>query len=146
MHELSVAKDLIAMIIDVAKKNDATRVTSVTVEIGALSGIEPDALEFAFEAVSRDTMLEGCAFEMELTPLTVLCPKCAWRGEVDKLYPICGDCGNAQVEVIGGRELRLLSLDVDDDDDLDDKNGGGSDVTNDSDNQASNTTPSNTLP
>ena len=116
MHELSVAEDLIKLIVDVAQQNDARRVNTITLEVGALAGIEPDALTLAFEVVSRGTVAEGSEVRLEHKPLTVVCPACGWQGEVEKLYPVCGGCGQLQVRVTGGRELRLLSIDIDDDD------------------------------
>lgn len=113
MHELSVAQDLMTLILDAAKQNNARRVTTVTLEIGALSGIEPDALELAYEVVSRGTLAEGSAMQIEHKPLTVRCPACQWEGEADKIYPVCGGCGQLSVEVTGGREMRLTSIDID---------------------------------
>ncbi len=113
MHELSVAEDLMTLILETAKQNRATRVTTVTLEIGALSGIEPDALELAYKVVSRGTLAEGSVMQIEAKPLTVRCPTCQWQGEADKLYPVCSGCGQLSVEVTGGREMRLLSIDID---------------------------------
>ena len=113
MHELSIAEDLIASILDIAKKNSAKKVTRATLEIGALSGIDPEALKLAYEVLSRSTLAEESALEIEYKPLTVCCPNCNWQGEADKFTPLCGGCGQLSVSVSGGRQMRLLSIDVD---------------------------------
>jgi hydrogenase nickel incorporation protein HypA/HybF len=113
MHELSIAQDLISLILQTAEQNQARRVTSVTLEIGELSGVEPDALTLAYEVVSRGTLAEGSQMVIEHKPLTVRCPACCWEGEAEKIYPVCGGCGQLSVQVTGGREMRLLSIDID---------------------------------
>lgn len=115
MHELSIAEDLINLIVDVANEHQAKVVHSATVEVGELSGIESDALELAFDVVRKNTIANTCTLKIEHRPLIVKCPNCQWQGEVEKLYPACQSCQNLSVEVISGREMRLLSVDLDSD-------------------------------
>lgn len=124
MHELSIAEDLIALIEDVARQNGATRVEAAVVEVGELSGIEADALSLAFEVVQRDTLAAGCRLTIEHVPLVVACTSCDWQGHADKLAPLCARCGSA-VRVLGGRELRLKTIDIDDEGATRDDGGTG---------------------
>lgn len=122
MHELSIAEDLITLIEDVARQNGATRVEAAVVEVGELSGIEPDALELAFEVVRRDTLAADCQLTIERVPLLVACTSCDWQGHAEKLAPLCAVCASP-VRVLGGRELRLKTIDIDEDESDGDSHG-----------------------
>jgi hydrogenase nickel incorporation protein HypA/HybF len=113
MHELSIAQDLITTVLGVAEQNDAKQVTRAIVEIGALSGVEPDALTLAWEVVRQDTIAKDSPLEIEHKPLVARCPRCNWQGEVEKDLPICKSCEFVSLEVITGREMRLVSIDID---------------------------------
>ena len=52
MHEVSIAQGLMKILEDETNKHDVSRVTRVHLRIGELSTCVPDALTFAFEAVS----------------------------------------------------------------------------------------------
>ena len=63
MHELSIS----SAIVDTALRHaDGRRVTQVDVRVGALRQVVPESLDFYFEIVSRDTVCEGAALELEL--------------------------------------------------------------------------------
>jgi hydrogenase nickel incorporation protein HypA/HybF len=57
MHELTLAQSVVDIVEEAARREGATRVASVRVELGALSHVEPESLAFAFEVAAR----EGCA-------------------------------------------------------------------------------------
>lgn len=64
MHELSLAVDLVERASEIAKNSRAARVTKVKLLIGPNSGVDPDALHFAFSEATRDTMLADAALEI----------------------------------------------------------------------------------
>ena len=113
MHEMSIALDLITLIEDIARQNDAATVRSAIVEIGALAGVQADALEFAFEIARKDTLAADCALSIVHCPLRASCPACGWEGELAPEQPICGGCGHLSLKVLAGRDMRLVSIDVD---------------------------------
>ncbi len=61
MHELSIMQSALSLALDQARQAGAARVHTIRLRIGALSGVVPDALEFAFEALTPGTMAEGAA-------------------------------------------------------------------------------------
>lgn len=111
MHEASVAKDLLTLVEAAA---GSRRVTRVGVEIGALSTIVPDSLQFAWEVIPKGTVAEGSALEISRVPLTIRCPICGFTGAPESIFAGCPGCGQVSVEVLTGRELRLTTLEVDD--------------------------------
>ena len=59
MHEMSIAMNIVDIAVQTAKANKAKKINSISVEIGALSGVVPEALEFCFEAATQNTMAQG---------------------------------------------------------------------------------------
>ena len=70
MHELSIAEAIINSTLDELGKHGGGKVEEVGLRIGALSGVMPDALEFAYEIAVRDTCLNGSRISMEIVPAT----------------------------------------------------------------------------
>ena len=66
MHERALMRDLVARIEATAQAEGATRVTRVTVQLGALSHFTPDHFREHFEDATRGTVAEGAVVETEL--------------------------------------------------------------------------------
>jgi hydrogenase nickel incorporation protein HypA/HybF len=117
MHETSLAYDMLEIIEGVARDNGARRVRKARAEIGELTCIDPDALTFAFEAVCRGTVAEGCALQIVKLPLTLSCPSCGFEGPAEHELLGCPACEAQGARVLSGREMRLVSIDVEDEED-----------------------------
>lgn len=91
----------------------ATRVNTIRLTIGELTGIVPDALEFAFEALSRGTIAEGGSLEITLVPARSRCTECGNEFSHDGIDRRCPACGSFLCEVLGGDELIISGADVD---------------------------------
>lgn len=76
MHELSVVTSLLALVREEMAKHGVQRLLSVRVRYGALTNIVPEALSFAFEALTAGTDFDGAVLEMEETPLELRCSEC----------------------------------------------------------------------
>ena len=114
MHEVTIAQELLGLIMQVARDHGADRVTSATVEIGELSSVQPRALDFAFEVVRAGTLAGECRLKVQTAPLVVRCARCEQEGRARREQLCCPGCGAAPVEVVSGRELRLVAIDVED--------------------------------
>lgn len=109
MHEMSITQS----VIDICCQNaGGQRVTSVTLEIGELSNVFTHAIEFCFEACSKDTLVEGAQLHIELVPGTGRCLDCDVIVAVHAHYDPCPTCGSFGVEIISGEELRVKELEV----------------------------------
>jgi hydrogenase nickel incorporation protein HypA/HybF len=78
----------------------------------ALSGVVPEALEFAFEALAPGTVAEGARLAVENVPARFWCRRCAREFQADDLLAVCPDCQEASGEIRAGRELELASLEI----------------------------------
>lgn len=73
MHELSITRNLVAIVHDAAK---GRRVRRVWLEIGAGSAVMPDAVRFCFDVVAQGTLLDGAALEIVELPGSWRCLDC----------------------------------------------------------------------
>ncbi|OIP14592.1 MAG: hydrogenase maturation nickel metallochaperone HypA [Comamonadaceae bacterium CG_4_9_14_3_um_filter_60_33] len=112
MHEMSLAEGVLQLIEDAARKDAFTKVTTVWLEIGQLSGVEPQAMTFCFDAVTRDSVAEGAKLEIIATPGQGWCMACAKTVPMTEVFGECPDCGGYQLQVTGGTEMRVKELEV----------------------------------
>lgn len=112
MHEMSLAEGIVQLVEDTVRADGCSRVKTVWLEIGQLAAVEKEALRFCFDAVTRDTVAEGARLEIIETPGQGWCMKCESNVAVTALYDACPVCGNYQIQVTGGSEMRVKELEV----------------------------------
>jgi hydrogenase nickel incorporation protein HypA/HybF len=95
-----------------ARLAGAVRVHEIRLRIGVLSGVVPDALRFAFEALTPGTAAEGAVLTIEEVPARFWCAPCGREFVSANLYAECPDCGAPSGELRAGRELELRSMEV----------------------------------
>lgn len=112
MHELSLAASLIEQCEEVAKKSNGKLVRSITVGVGELSGVEPEALEFCFAIVAEGSIAEKANLIIQRLPVKLSCRNCGLNSEVNVPIMLCGGCGGSDVEVISGMDFLLLEVEI----------------------------------
>jgi hydrogenase nickel incorporation protein HypA/HybF len=112
MHEMSLCEGVLKILQESAKLQNFTRVKGVWLEIGQLSGAEPEAMRFCFDAVMRDTLAHGAKLEIIEQPGEAWCMQCAKRVEVHQRFDACPDCGSYQLQVTAGDEMKIKELEV----------------------------------
>jgi hydrogenase nickel incorporation protein HypA/HybF len=112
MHEMALSDSMIRIIEENAVLRSYTRVKTVCLEIGVLSCVEPEAMRFCFEAVSRRTVAEGARLDIRLTPGEAWCMDCAETVGLAARGDPCPDCGGYMLQVTGGDEMRIRELEV----------------------------------
>lgn len=100
------------MIEDAARQQGFSSVKAVWLEIGMLSGVEPEALSFCFDAVTRNSIADGARLEMIRLPGQAWCMPCETTVEVMESLAACPRCGSYQLQVTGGNEMRVKELEV----------------------------------
>jgi hydrogenase nickel incorporation protein HypA/HybF len=111
MHELSITQGIIEICVDHA---GGRRVRSVTVEIGELSSVVPQAVEFCFEACSQGTLLEGATVNIIRVPGSGHCMDCDLETPLAAIFGACKHCGSFHVAIRAGEEMRVSEIEVDD--------------------------------
>jgi hydrogenase nickel incorporation protein HypA/HybF len=115
MHELSIAQGLVDAACEALEACDAPRgrVQSVLVRIGALSGVVAQALEFCYALCVEGTALAGSRLIVEEQPVVVFCPRCLQNQTLaDASRFRCPSCDTPTPELIRGKELELISLEL----------------------------------
>jgi hydrogenase nickel incorporation protein HypA/HybF len=111
MHELSLTQGIIDLCLQHA---GGRRVKLLEVEIGELSSVVPEAIEFCFEACSRDTLLEGAELAIIRIPGRGECQDCSAETPLTELFGACLHCGSNRVVIINGEEMRVREIEVED--------------------------------
>ena len=112
MHEYSIVQSMLNQCENVAKQNNATKVTKVVVKIGVMSGIEPDLLQTAFDTFKLDTMCEDCEYIQQIQPIKIKCKQCNQESELSKNEYNCPQCQSIDIDVIDGEDMYLMSLEL----------------------------------
>lgn len=112
MHELSLCNALIAEVERVAREQQASRVISVLVRVGPLSGAEVPLLERAFPLAAAGTALETIQLTFEDSPVRVCCLQCGAETEASVNRLLCGACGAYQTRLLSGDELVLAQVEL----------------------------------
>ncbi|MEI6970185.1 MAG: hydrogenase maturation nickel metallochaperone HypA [bacterium] len=112
MHELSIAQALIEQVEGRLAGKPAASVCSVTIRIGDLSGVSPDALEAAFQVASDGTRLAAAKLVIERVPALGTCQGCRRETSLEFPFHVCGHCGSTDVLILRGREMDLVSFDI----------------------------------
>lgn len=112
MHELSIALSIIEQIEEEAEKHGGGIVEVVYVRIGELSGVDSQALRFAYEMASEGTSLASSRLEIEPVRLLVLCPQCHSTHKPDPQNILCPRCLTPEQEILEGRELEVSALEL----------------------------------
>lgn len=113
MHELAIMDSALNLALDQAEKAGALHVHVIRLRIGVLSGVVPEALEFAFETLSQGTLAEGAVLDIEQVPGRFWCPACASEFQSDDYLAECPGCRRPSGDLRSGREMELASMEID---------------------------------
>lgn len=110
MHELSVVKSIIEIAEQQARANDASTIDQIELDIGAMSGIEPDALDFAWGEAVKHTMLADAERKINYIKGRARCMDCDTEFAIAQYFDACPVCGGHLLDILQGKELRVKSL------------------------------------
>ena len=108
MHEMAITQSVVEAVCEHAA---GRRVHSVKLEVGALCAVVPDAMMFCFELATEGTAAEGASLEVDMRPGEARCRTCDTAFTLNDLILLC-PCGSADVDVVAGRDLKILSMEV----------------------------------
>ena len=113
MHELSIAMSIVDIASQKAVAASAKMVSQVELDIGTMSGIEFESLEFALSVAVKDSILEGTHFKINRIEALCECSSCTHLYTPGQDFSACPECGNRDLEYIRGKELQIKSLLID---------------------------------
>jgi hydrogenase nickel incorporation protein HypA/HybF len=110
---MSLTQSIIEIAEETAAEHHATKVLSIKLRIGDMSDVVLDSLEFAFEAMTPGTILEGVALEVEWVDALARCQSCGREFHPEPLDFTCPGCGNPFTELVQGKEFAIASIEID---------------------------------
>jgi len=109
---MALSQRMVEIIEREASLQSFQRVETIRLEIGALSCVEPEALRFCFDTVTRGTVADGARLEIHTVPGEARCRDCDARQPVSEWGGPCRTCGGVRLEVQGGTQMRIKDLEV----------------------------------
>lgn len=110
MHELSIAANIVDYAEDFAREHKASVVSRIEIEVGQLSGVITESLEFAMEEAVKGSVLEKARVVLTETPGRSRCNQCRTEFDNPDWYTPCPHCQSMDSEIIGGKELLIRSV------------------------------------
>ncbi len=110
MHEIRIAEDLSAIVLETARKENLSKVTKVNISIGQLVQIVPDIFEFAFRETVRNSIAQDAEVDIEIVPVKMKCMNCRNDFQVKENRFTCNICSSTDLGIIQGKELFIKSI------------------------------------
>jgi hydrogenase nickel incorporation protein HypA/HybF len=113
MHELSIALSIVDRVLEETQQRGDVRVETIYLRIGALSGVDTEALRFAFRVACEGTQLADSQLEVAEVPVSLQCPNCGSEKQAVSIQQLCCcDCGTPGAQIVHGRELELHAMEI----------------------------------
>ena len=117
MHEFSVMSQIVDSILSEANKRKATKIEQVDLQVGEYTMLGEEQLKFAYEVLSKDTILRGSKLNIGHIKGKIECA-CGYRGRIEpspdsphRIVPIleCPKCKGA-AKIVEGRECVIRNI------------------------------------
>ena len=112
MHEQSIVESILGIAIENAEKANASRILRINLVVGELSGVVEESVDFYFNFLSKDTIAANASILYTRIPAQLRCRKCDKIFVAENLDFRCPQCQEQQIEIVGGRELYIESIEV----------------------------------
>jgi len=112
MHEVSIMENTLEIALKNAKDQGAIKINHFKMKIGELSGVVPEALEFAFDVVTQNTIAQGATLEIETIPVKCYCNTCKIEFKPNNWIYECPQCHQLTSKILEGKEIELSSLEI----------------------------------
>ena len=119
MHELAIAQNILEIVRQSVPEEQVSEVKWVRIRVGQLSGVIPDSLNFCFDAIVGETSLRRAGLDIEQVPTVSRCKKCTHQFQIEDMVFVCPECKSTDLELITGRELQVVEIELTDEKDKD---------------------------
>jgi len=118
MHEFSVMTQIVDSVLAEAKRRDARKVEHVELDVGEFTMLGHEQMRFAYEVLSKDTILQGSELEIRTIKGGIKCDSCGYEGSVmiaedtpHRSVPIleCPKCHSA-AKIVEGRDCVVRNI------------------------------------
>ena len=113
MHELGIVFHIIKSVEEIGAQNELTKVSSVTLEIGEVSGIVPEYLTDCWKwAAEKSELLAGSELKVEQIDAVTYCEACGKTYPTVQYAKICPHCGSDQTYLVTGNEVSIKEIEA----------------------------------
>lgn len=112
MHELSIALSMIEQIEEEAPQHGGGSIEAVYLRVGVMSGVDAQALRFAYDLARQGTRLADARLEIEVVPLLVYCPHCSLTHSPAPMNIGCPRCVTSEQQILQGKELEVRAFEI----------------------------------
>lgn len=113
MHELSIVQNILEIAEENAKTHNAKIIHEIELDVGELSGVEYDALVFAFENATKSEILKKTELKINKIPVIAVCNSCNHEFEECDYYTPCPKCNSFDINIVKGKEFKIKSIKID---------------------------------
>ena len=113
MHELGIVFHIIDSIEEVGRQNKLRRVSTVTLELGEVSGAIPQEQVSCWAwAVNRTERLRGAPLKIETLPAVTHCEGCGENYPTVRHGRTCPYCGSEKPWLLRGNEISIKDIEA----------------------------------
>jgi hydrogenase nickel incorporation protein HypA/HybF len=112
MHEQSIVASLLTLALENAEKANARKIVGINLVVGDYTGVLEDAVNFYFGFLSKNTIAAGAAINYTHVAGQLRCRDCDILFPLQKHEYLCPKCDGRRVEIVGGRELYIETMEV----------------------------------
>ncbi len=112
MHEMSIAMNIVEIAESFAKDKKASKVLSVTLDLGDLSGVMADAVLFCYDACAKGRIVEGSRLVINRIRAKAFCGDCDEEFCPENPFFVCPICEGLGVKLIAGEELQVREMEI----------------------------------
>ena len=113
MHELSITQSMLDLVLKQAEEAGVEKIERINLVIGEMTGVVARSVQFYFGFLSKGTPAEGAELNFKEIPTTAKCRNCGREFELGEFDWTCPHCQGNNIEITGGKELFVESIEVD---------------------------------
>jgi hydrogenase nickel incorporation protein HypA/HybF len=113
MHEFAITMNVLNIVEEKAKELNAKIVHEIEIDVGKLSGVDYDALEFAMQYTKKSELLERAKLVINKIPAKARCKTCNQEFDISDFYNACPKCNNFDHNIFQGQELKVKAIKID---------------------------------
>ena len=113
MHEFTITKSILSIVLQKAQEVKARKITKVDLQVGRLTGCVPECIQLQFDILSRNTAADGARLIFHQPPARLHCRYCNRDYATDSLDLVCPECHTLEIDILSGSELYVESMEAD---------------------------------
>jgi hydrogenase nickel incorporation protein HypA/HybF len=112
MHEYHIVESIVKQILEKAKSSCAKKITSVTLILGELSGLQEESIRTYFDNLAKENILEGAKLIIKPVKSKLKCQDCGEIFEHEKSHFSCPKCSGLGVLTNSGKEFYIDNIEI----------------------------------